>query len=173
MRKNRSFLLFSGCIKIKQFLKLVFCVQNGFTIIAAGIFLLKISNWNIRGSSDKSVPEWQQKQQNDINDVVLVSLLLILNRSHTFFWCFHHWFWTSNCQLELSLSNLTIISSLVLQMWKSDLKSLICTLHTPQKMKFTIKEIFSKCDQIYRKLRIWSGWLKKSLMENFNFCAVV
>ena len=30
--------------------------------------------------------------------------------------------------------------------------------------------ILSKCDQIRRKLRIWSYLLKKSLMENFIFC---
>ena len=35
-----------------------------------------------------------------------------------------------------------------------------------QKMKFFIKDFFSKCDQICRKLRIWSHLLKKSLMEN-------
>ena len=39
-------------------------------------------------------------------------------------------------------------------------------------MKFSIKNFFSKCDQIRRKLRIWSHLLKKSLMENFIFCAV-
>ena len=43
---------------------------------------------------------------------------------------------------------------------------------TAQKMKFFIKEFFSKCDQIRRNLRIWSHLLKKSLMENFIFCAV-
>ena len=43
---------------------------------------------------------------------------------------------------------------------------------TAQKMKFSIKDFFSKCDQIRRKLRIWSHWLKKSLMENFIFCVV-
>ena len=43
---------------------------------------------------------------------------------------------------------------------------------TAQKMKFSIKDFFSKCDQIHRKLRIWSHLLKKSLMENFIFCAV-
>ena len=32
-------------------------------------------------------------------------------------------------------------------------------------MKFSIKDFFNKCDQIRRKL-------KKSLMENFVFCAV-
>ena len=40
-------------------------------------------------------------------------------------------------------------------------------------MIFSIKDFFSKCDQIRRKLRIWSHSLKKSLMENFNFCAVI
>ena len=38
------------------------------------------------------------------------------------------------------------------------------------KMKFSIKDFFSKCDQIRRKLRIWSHLLKKSLMENLIFC---
>ena len=43
---------------------------------------------------------------------------------------------------------------------------------TAQKMKFYIKDFFSKCDQIRWKLRIWSHSLKKSLLENFIFCAV-
>ena len=41
-----------------------------------------------------------------------------------------------------------------------------------KKMKFSIKDFFSKCDQIRRILRIWLHLLKKSLMENFTFCAV-
>ena len=40
------------------------------------------------------------------------------------------------------------------------------------KMKFSIKDFFSKCDQIHWKLRIWSYLLEKSLIENFIFCAV-
>ena len=40
-------------------------------------------------------------------------------------------------------------------------------------MKFSIKDLFSKCDQIRSFLRIWLHLLKKSLMENFIFCAVV
>ena len=44
---------------------------------------------------------------------------------------------------------------------------------TTQKIKFSIKVFFCKCDQIRRKLRIWSHLLKKSLMKNFIFCAVV
>ena len=39
-------------------------------------------------------------------------------------------------------------------------------------MKFSIIDFYSKYDQIHRKLRIWSHLLKKSLMENFIFCAV-
>ena len=39
-------------------------------------------------------------------------------------------------------------------------------------MKFSIKFFFSKSDQIRKSLRIWSHLLKKSLMENFIFCAV-
>ena len=45
-------------------------------------------------------------------------------------------------------------------------------LTTTQKMNFSIKDFFSKFDQIHRKLRIWSHLLKKSLMEKFIFCAV-
>ena len=39
-------------------------------------------------------------------------------------------------------------------------------------MKFAIKDFFSKCDQIHKKLWIWSHLLNKSLMRNFIFCAV-
>ena len=40
---------------------------------------------------------------------------------------------------------------------------------TAQKMKFSIKGFFSKCDQIRSFLPTWSHSLKKSLMENFIF----
>ena len=44
---------------------------------------------------------------------------------------------------------------------------------TAQKMKFSIKDFLSKCDQIRGFQRIWSHLLKKSLMENFIFlCSV-
>ena len=33
-------------------------------------------------------------------------------------------------------------------------------------------DFFSKCDQIHSFLQIWSHLRKKSLMENFTFCAV-
>ena len=44
--------------------------------------------------------------------------------------------------------------------------------NTAQKMKFSMKNFFSKCEQIRRKLRMWSHLLKKSLMQNFIICAV-
>ena len=40
------------------------------------------------------------------------------------------------------------------------------------KMKFSIKDFFSKCEQIRSCLRIWSHLPKKSLMENFILSAV-
>ena len=43
---------------------------------------------------------------------------------------------------------------------------------TAEKIKFFIKDFFSKCDQIRRKLLNWSQLLEKSLMKNFIFCAV-
>ena len=45
-------------------------------------------------------------------------------------------------------------------------------MHTAQKMKFFIKDFFSKCDQIRSFLWIWSHLLNKPLMGNFIFCAV-
>ena len=46
------------------------------------------------------------------------------------------------------------------------------SLVTAQKMKFSCKDFFSKCDQIRKKLWIRSQLLKKSFVENFIFCAV-
>ena len=44
---------------------------------------------------------------------------------------------------------------------------------TAQKIKFSIKKFFSKCEQIRSLLGIWSHLLKKSLMGNFIFCAMI
>ena len=44
---------------------------------------------------------------------------------------------------------------------------------TAQKMTFSIKGFFSKYDQIRSFLSILSHLLKKSLMKNFIFCAVI
>ena len=43
---------------------------------------------------------------------------------------------------------------------------------TAQKMKISVMDFFGKCEQIWRRLRVWSHSLKKSLMEIFIFCAV-
>ena len=40
-------------------------------------------------------------------------------------------------------------------------------------MKFSLKDLFNKCDQVRRNLRIWSHLLNKTLMENFFFFAVL
>ena len=45
------------------------------------------------------------------------------------------------------------------------------SLSLHKKMKFSIKDFFSKCDQICSCLWNWSHLLKKFLIENF-FCAV-
>ena len=41
-----------------------------------------------------------------------------------------------------------------------------------QKMKFPIKDFFSKYDEILSFLQIWSHLQKKSLMESYDFCVV-
>ena len=52
------------------------------------------------------------------------------------------------------------------------MKNICKRLLIAQKMKLSIKDFFRECDQIRNFLRIWSHLLKKSLMENFIFCAV-
>ena len=42
---------------------------------------------------------------------------------------------------------------------------------TVQKMKFSIEDFFSKCDQIRSFLRIWSNLLRKSLIELHFLCS--
>ena len=44
--------------------------------------------------------------------------------------------------------------------------------YTAQKIKFSSEVFLSKCNQIRRKMRIWSHLLKKSLMGNFIVCTV-
>ena len=56
--------------------------------------------------------------------------------------------------------------------FRSDLFKLLSWYHTAQKMKFSIKDFFSKCDQIRSFLQIWLHLPKKSLMKNFIFRAV-
>ena len=51
-------------------------------------------------------------------------------------------------------------------------RQMLCSTITTQKTKFSIKDFFSKFDEIRRRLWILSHILKKSLMENFTFCVV-
>ena len=55
---------------------------------------------------------------------------------------------------------------------RSALSKVMILFHTAQKVKSSIKDLFSKCDQIRRTLRIWLHLLKESLIENFIFFAV-
>ena len=61
--------------------------------------------------------------------------------------------------------------------WKELIKIMLLLLAVKEmhctKMKFSIKDFFSKCDQIRSFLRTCSHLLKKSLMENFIFCAAM
>ena len=59
--------------------------------------------------------------------------------------------------------------ALLLFVWSTNLLEVLITA---QEANFSIKNYFSKCDQIRRKLRIWSHLPKKFLIENFIFCAV-
>ena len=71
----------------------------------------------------------------------------------------------------MSLQNLLVPFLNVVETGKKTL-NLIKTrtrVRTAQKMKFSIINFFSKCDQILRKMRIWPYLLKKSLTENFIF----
>ena len=50
--------------------------------------------------------------------------------------------------------------------------SVILKFTTAQKMKCSIKDFFSKCDQIRSFLWIWPHLLNKFSVENFVFCAL-
>ena len=56
---------------------------------------------------------------------------------------------------------------------KHSAKQNILIIYTARKIKFSIKDFFSKCDNIRSVLRIWPHLLKKPLMENLIFCAVI
>ena len=61
---------------------------------------------------------------------------------------------------RISPSKVPLILDLI---WLSDLTVNNCYI-TAQKVKFSITDFFSKCDQIRKKLRIWSHLLKKSVI---------
>ena len=51
---------------------------------------------------------------------------------------------------------------------ESFISTTVISFHAAQKMKFSIKDFCSKCDQIRSFLLIWSHLLKKFLMEDFH-----
>ena len=57
----------------------------------------------------------------------------------------------------------------VIYILPNTVESFLWDTSTTQEMKFSIKGFFSDCDQIRKKLQIWSHLLKKSWMGNFIF----
>ena len=109
--------------------------------------------------------------------------------------CLHQWIWLTSryCAKWHIWTYGTAGCVPVLFIWVSDLivsvfytvgtslqnaKPIVATdvfgdcANTAQKVKFSIKNFFIKCDDIRRKLRIWPHLMKKYLMENFIFCTV-
>ena len=66
--------------------------------------------------------------------------------------------------------DVNVIFSIYAQLGK--LEKHTSLIFAAQKMKFYIKDPFSKCNQTWSFLLIWSHLLKKSLMENFTFVLV-
>ena len=79
------------------------------------------------------------------------------NLATNYFSGFDHCVGLNNIRIYMIMSSLLMVC----------LRNTHCT-----KMKFFIKDFFSKCDQIRSFLRIWSHLLKKSSMQNFIFCVV-
>ena len=74
--------------------------------------------------------------------------------------------------LKLKTSEFWIITKSAQEITKVFTKVSTATLLTLQtKMKLSVKDFFSKCNQIRRK-PIWSYLWKKSLMKSFISCAV-
>ena len=64
--------------------------------------LLKVKKRSTRTMSEIGL-KLTIKHQNDVNNVVLVTLLVPLNRFHTLLWCFYYWLWTSKCRLGIPI----------------------------------------------------------------------
>ena len=90
------------------------------------------------------------------------------NKKHSLSLCFGVTFMDYLCKLPRGTCGITHVN-----LWEYLNESTFYGIYTAQKMKFSIKDFFSKCDQIRRNLWIWSHLLKKFSMENFIFCAVL
>ena len=72
---------------------------------------------------------------------------------------------------QLYFSGHIILSVGSLQLLNCDITGIIRNDHCTKNERFYYG-FFSRCDQIHRKLRIWSHLLKKYLGEKLIFCAV-
>ena len=104
----------------------------------------------------------------------------------TVFWCFQvvekgclgtngltcHCFCGHCCHYEHSQLTFTCSKSTIKTLKKVWNKFITKNAITTQKIKFSIKGSFGKCDQIRSFQRIWSHLTRKSLIENLIFCAV-
>ena len=90
-----------------------------------------------------------------------------------------YWYWKNNkgfiqiCKLFIALRHrdFLIFPSLPLNSCSEYFREVWGKYSTAQNMKFSIKDFFSKCEQIYSFLRIWLHLPKKFWMENFILCA--
>ena len=105
----------------------------------------------------------------------------------TMFLYFHklslkHFATKHQCRKECSLDKIFNPSTICCNFMRTEAATVFCNkgldlkpgmILSAQKMKFSIRDFFSKCNQIQRKLQIWSHLFTKSLMENFIFlCSV-
>ena len=66
-----------------------------------------------------------------------------------------------------------ILGNAHLDLYVLGLKSYRLMTKTAQKMKFSVNDFFSKCEQVRRNLRICSHLLKNSITENLNLLRTV
>ena len=81
---------------------------------------------------------------------------------------------TINLTKTLTEKRLQVDICIIRKMTKKQEVKQITWCDTAQKIKFSFKDFFSKCNQIRRNLQIWSHLLKKSLKENIPFlCSMI
>ena len=95
--------------------------------------------------------------------IVLLLTILILSLTYTK---------KSNSPITYKRTNETKFCWKQLRVTTGGYVSTVRTNTAKKKIKFYIKDFFSKYDQIQSFLRIWPNILKKSLMENLIFRAV-
>ena len=116
--KNTDPRIMKTVISVWKALSLLFRIFNCRSVRN---YLFKFRNRNLR-TKGKICSSKQYRYQSDASDSGLVPLLLTLNIFFTSFWCSSFWLWTNAMPTELRL--------------------------TTQKMKFYIKDFFSKYHQI-------------------------